>query len=90
MDINTIRKNTKIFDITLFDFILTYIAGYLVYTYTSLHKYITYRKYYASLIPLSVFVHIIFKQETGLIKGLKNGNNLPWFILILSFYFILF
>lgn len=87
--LTNIRNYTRVFGITLFDFILTFFAAFLVYTFTNIGQYgLSKQRYYASLIPLGVIIHMLFNQRTAFNKGLYEYKLVNWIILLVCLYLV--
>ncbi len=84
--INNLRNKTRICGITMFDIVGTIIVATVIYRLfnNSFLKYVSPTKYYASLLPLAVLIHLLFGIKTPFNKGLFEDSNVVYWVLLLS------
>lgn len=65
------RRTFRVMDVSMFDYIGSYIAIYIILYVTNTPQKLI---YYVAILPVAVIVHIIFGQRTVLTKEITNNN----------------
>lgn len=65
------RRTFRVMDVSMFDYIGSYIAIYIILYVTGTPQKAI---YYISILPVAVVFHIIFGQRTTITKDITNGS----------------
>lgn len=65
------RRTFRVMDVSMFDYIGSYIAIYIILYVTNTPQKLI---YYVAMLPIAVIVHIIFGQRTTVTREITNNS----------------